>query len=308
MSEFEDHSKSDKKSQEWSVFGHDQNKERFNKIIERNSFSHAYIFEGPSNIGKTTFSIDLASKIIGDEQMMSRSMIHISDSTIGIEQIRTIEKKIAIRGIRGENRVILISDADNMTIEAQNAFLKTLEEPQDKVVIIMTVSSSRKLLPTIVSRCQKVWFSPFRIRKVKSYLKKSIDTKLSDELSVLSGGAIGKAIELAENKEKLNELKSVLRIMSDTKINKMNWEGAKEMNKKEAISFVSKVILILRIVFLTDRGVIDKKEVDEVLPKSLFEKNLNKTIFKIKMASFIKKALERNANIRFSLENLFLSI
>lgn len=92
--------------------------------------------------------------------------------TIGIEAIRKIKKWLSQKAYQEKKRLIVIYQAQQLTIEAQNAFLKTLEEPPKNTLILLAVDNSHRLLPTIISRCQIVRL------KANNSLQKPIDQKL----------------------------------------------------------------------------------------------------------------------------------
>lgn len=91
---------------------------------------------------------------------------------IGIEAIRKIKKWLSQKAYQEKKRLIVIYQAQQLTIEAQNAFLKTLEEPPKNTLILLAVDNSHRLLPTIISRCQIVRL------KANNSLQKPIDQKL----------------------------------------------------------------------------------------------------------------------------------
>ena len=90
---------------------------------------------------------------------------------ISINSIRNIKKKLAFSETSGR-QFIIISNGEDMNIEAANAFLKTLEEPRKNTTIIITSSHREKLLQTILSRCQQVYFSSLELNDIQNYLEK----------------------------------------------------------------------------------------------------------------------------------------
>jgi DNA polymerase-3 subunit delta' len=98
-----------------------------------------------------------------------------------------------------------------MSIEAQNCFLKTLEEPKGKTILILICSNPDLLLPTIFSRCQTVKFFPVKTKEIKDYLKTKVKTaKETELLSDLAEGRPGRAIDFILNPEKLEDEKKLL--------------------------------------------------------------------------------------------------
>lgn len=116
------------------------------------------------------------------------------EGLIRIERVREIQNSLKYRVERGK-KVVIIDSADRMMTAASNAFLKTLEEPPPDSVIILVTSRSSDLLPTIISRCQRMNFRPLPAGAIAGYLVKKTGLSGSDaqEAARLSGGSFSKA-------------------------------------------------------------------------------------------------------------------
>jgi len=121
-------------------------------------------------------------------------------SKISIDQLRQVYRRISFSPI-GKYRVVVIDQAENMTEEAANSFLKLLEEPPDRNIFILNAKEPMDLLPTIVSRCQNIKFYPIPSDKIAEWLVKnrSLDHDTATFLARISGGSIGRALELLES-------------------------------------------------------------------------------------------------------------
>ncbi|MEA3475881.1 MAG: DNA polymerase III subunit delta' [Candidatus Cloacimonadota bacterium] len=124
-------------------------------------------------------------------------------TSIHIDTIRNIERKILFRPNEGNYRVIIMADADKMTRSAANAFLKTLEEPPLYAIIILTTTKLSALLPTIVSRCQKIRFNAVTTEIIKHHLKEkyNIESKQAEIIARISNGNMAKAILMAQDQQ-----------------------------------------------------------------------------------------------------------
>jgi len=122
--------------------------------------------------------------------------IHLSteENSIVIDQVREMQKRLVLKPFVEKFKFCLISEAQNLTTEAQNALLKTLEEPPENCQIILTAPSESFLLPTIVSRCQILSLLPKKIEGLKSEEEKDIITFFNQTLS----SSIGKRFLLIE--------------------------------------------------------------------------------------------------------------
>lgn len=116
-----------------------------------------------------------------------------------IDHIRELHKRASFSPL-SRYRIVIIDQADNMTDEAANSFLKLLEEPPERNIFILNVVEPLNLLPTIVSRCQKVQFYPIPSTDISKWLikNKGLDVDTADVLSKICGGSLGMAISLIE--------------------------------------------------------------------------------------------------------------
>jgi len=165
------------------------------KALINDRLSHAYLFYGPSGAGKVFTALNFAkalnclnrpdNKADSCDECASCKKIesgnHIDvrwigllkgKSDISIEQIRQIQAQVNLRPYEAQYKIFCVQDAEYMNEEAQNALLKTLEEPPPKSIIILTTSSPGALLGTILSRCQLIKFFPLSIESSRDILIK----------------------------------------------------------------------------------------------------------------------------------------
>lgn len=119
---------------------------------------------------------------------------------ISIDMVRFLQQAMSLKPYEGRTKVYVIDGADNMTEEAANCLLKTLEEPPKDTVLILLASNMSRLMPTIVSRCQKVAFYPLDEGSVKKELvqRYGLDEKKAVCVSRFAEGSLGKAVETLE--------------------------------------------------------------------------------------------------------------
>jgi DNA polymerase-3 subunit delta' len=129
--------------------------------------------------------------------------------TIGIDQIRSLKKEMMLKIPKEQVRVVVISQADKMTVPAANSLLKLLEEPPDRTLIVLTSSAYKRILPTIVSRCQILRFNPLPEEEIEQALRErwGIQADQAELIASLSGGSLERALDLnEEDYEKMRSL------------------------------------------------------------------------------------------------------
>ncbi|HEV3144363.1 MAG TPA: DNA polymerase III subunit delta' [Gemmataceae bacterium] len=116
-----------------------------------------------------------------------------------IDTMREVMEKLALKPARGGYKVAIIDDADDFNLESANCFLKTLEEPPPKSLLILIATDPERQLPTVLSRCQVIHFRPVPVAEVTAFLREQgIEPGRAERLAKISGGSPGQALELAE--------------------------------------------------------------------------------------------------------------
>ena len=154
-------------------------------------------------------------------------LTHEKPNTISVDDIRTqINGDVAIKPYSGPKKIYIISDGEKMTVQAQNALLKTLEEPPEYAVILILTTNVGALLPTILSRCVILSMKPARDEQVKKYLMQSMEIPdyKADICVAFARGNVGKANILAGSEEfdkVKEEAVSLLKSIKDMEINEV---------------------------------------------------------------------------------------
>jgi DNA polymerase-3 subunit delta' len=120
--------------------------------------AHAYLLAGPRGSGKRQLAANLASLVTESDSGLEHPDVHTAEPEsksrrLRIEQTRALEKELQMRSLMGKRKVAIIFDADRMTAEAANGFLKTLEEPPNHSLLLLTSEQPESLPETILSRC-----------------------------------------------------------------------------------------------------------------------------------------------------------
>lgn len=179
-------------------------KKYLSNCLKSNMISHAYMFEGAEGVGKNTMAKELGAILLEMENLdNSPDYIEIipSGNSIKIAQIRKLQLDILVKPYKSY-KIYVINQAQKMTIEAQNALLKTLEEPPKYAIIILITNNKDSLLDTIKSRCEIIKFTPIPLMEIADYLVKTgIDRKRALLLANFSRGSMKRAIELSESED-----------------------------------------------------------------------------------------------------------
>lgn len=213
------------------VVGHRNIIEYIGNAVTSDTVSHAYILNGQKGSGKKllanlfAMSIqcenrqedgDACCKCRSCKQAMSGNqpdiirVTHDKTKTISVDDIREqVNNDIVIKPYSSKYKIYIIPDADMMSVQAQNALLKTIEEPPEYAVIMLLAENADMLLPTIRSRCVMLKLRNIKDQLVKKYLVEQLDIPeyKADICVAFAQGNMGKAISLA-NSEYFNEIRS----------------------------------------------------------------------------------------------------
>jgi len=175
-----------------SIFGHERIIERLHTAITRGTLHHAYLFEGPRGLGKATVATYLAMAVnceapqapCGECRVCMQiaqgshpDIIYVSpdaeraSATISVDSIREVVRKTGYHRYDARRRLIIIDPAEAMPAPTANALLKTLEEPPEGTGFVLIATHASALLPTIVSRCQRIRFGPLPNRALYTWLE-----------------------------------------------------------------------------------------------------------------------------------------
>ncbi len=264
--------------------------------------SHALLLTGPAGIGKTSVAEALAAEVLG-VQLASHPyhlVIRPDGLSISIEAIRQLQKFLQLKtlGEKPLRRSIIVEYAHQMTTEAQNAFLKLLEEPPEDTLVILTANSSRGLLPTILSRVQTITVNAPEEAQLQPMLEASAkDENTRKQAFFLSGGLPG-LLHALLNEEEHPLFASVAR--------------AKEILTKEPFERLAMVDSLSKE---KDSALAVAGALDRIAQAGLNGAAAKGDTARIKQWHKVRKAsleaqdgLRKSANAKLTLDNLFLHI
>ena len=211
------------------IIGHNQIIEHLKNAIRMEKISHAYILNGENNSGKMmlaeAFAMALQCEAGGDEPCMEcRScrqakehnqpdiiyVNHEKPNIISVDDIRhQLNNDIVIKPYSSKYKIYIVDEAEKMNVQAQNALLKTIEEPPAYGIILLLTTNADSFLPTILSRCITLNLKSVQEDLIKNHLMRQFQVPdyQADVCAAFAQGNVGKAIQLAASDE-FNELKS----------------------------------------------------------------------------------------------------
>jgi DNA polymerase III subunit delta' len=216
------------------IIGQDRALGALRAALERGALHHAYLFAGPEGIGKATAARLLAQAVncegpqadrpcgscgpcrkiergahpdvfaLAEERAMAKAGRwepkggRVPSKDIVVDQVRDlVDHRLAMKRFEGRRRVVVVDPADAMNVQAQNALLKTLEEPPDDTTIVLVASSPDLLLPTIRSRCARVPFAPLSdVLLADRLVARGRPPEEARLAAALAGGSLGRALGL----------------------------------------------------------------------------------------------------------------
>lgn len=207
---------------DWPLIGQDKVISFLEKSILADKVAQTYIFSGPKDLGKSSlalaFARNLWQKDLGDKGETLNldnlnSDVYILEKSedkknIGIDQVRDFIERLGLSSFFNSYKIGIIKDAQLLRPDAQSALLKTLEEPREKVIIILLTDSPQSLLQTITSRSQVLYFYPVSTDIVYNYLLASLDVNrsLAKDLAAAAAGRPLRALKWAEDNSLYQEL------------------------------------------------------------------------------------------------------
>ena len=267
------------------IVGHQKQWDFLKKKFELEKLSHAYLFVGEGQLGKKKLAkefvklinclsaqagLDVRQKacgvckncqIIEKENYPDVLMVKLKNDKqeIEISQIREALNFLSYKSYYGSFKVVIVDGAEKMNRWAQNCFLKNLEEPKGKTILILISSHPETLLPTISSRCQAVKFYPVTQKEIEGHLvKMGANGKLAQTLSSFCQGRPGRAIDLFLNPEKLEKeqkaLQELVRVINSGFVEKFQYTKKINLEGKNLKGFLEILQRYLRHLLFLKTG------------------------------------------------------
>ena len=320
------------------VVGHKDILKYISSAVENNRVSHAYILNGERGSGKKMLANLFAMTLLcetGDNEPCGKChsckqaesgnhpdiirVTHEKPNSISVDDIRTqVNNTVDIKPYQGPYKVYIIPQADMMTPQAQNAILKTIEEPPSYAVFLLLTENAETLLPTINSRCVMLKLRNIKDTLIKKYLMENLEIPdyKADMCTALAQGNMGRAIMLA-NSDHFNEIREeavhLLKHISEMELNEIV-AAVKNISvyKLEITDYLDIIMIWYRDVLLYKAT----KEIDKVVFKDQLQsikEQARKSSYEgieliLESLEKAKARLKANVNFDLVMELLFLTI
>ncbi|MBA2679125.1 MAG: DNA polymerase III subunit delta', partial [Ktedonobacteraceae bacterium] len=323
----------------WNIVGHEHAIHMLRRTLASQQVRHAYLLAGPPRIGKSLLAQRFAQTLLctgGSDPGISpqepcnqclscRKVLHdnhpdvhiirkASDKQyILIEQVRELQSDAARRTMEGRRNIFIIEDAQDMNAQAANCLLKTLEEPEQDVILLLTVPDVGHLLPTIVSRVQKIPMQLLTASQIRSALIEQweIEAQEAELIAALAAGRLGWAIEAVEDEDLLTERKAQLELITKlpalNKVQRFDFVQKLGMDSEKVHTFLELWLLWWHDMILAANGCLDltvNVDMRELLKAQAAKMGTSEAERMVRAILQTQESLEQNVNARVSLEVL----
>ncbi len=319
------------------IIGHEGQIALLRRAVERDRLHHAYLFVGPEGTGKRTVATALTAAVqcstgTGDacgECASCRAVAHDNHPDvhwleprkgkrdITIEQVRGLQQQLALHRFNGKKKVAVIDPLTLMNLHAQNALLKTLEEPPDHSLLILIAESTGGVLPTVLSRCLRLSFFPLTVEQVAAIVAREdgISEDRAMLLASLSYGSLGKALA-GEDETLLEQRRECFRRLAALSPDDARGisDLAEEMGKdrEQALRFLDWVrgwlrdIMVLQVT--GSAATVCNRDLLEPLQQAAATRRVQESTAALAEIDNVTRSINRNFNRRMVLEGFIPGI
>lgn len=318
-----------------ALYGHETVKKRLGLAITQDKISNAYVFEGTPGVGKKLCSHIFAKALVCEShnppcgvcsmciQAKAKTLPDIitvekdSDKTqIGVDNVRQqVISEVYIKPRNARRKIFIIEQGDILSLEAQNALLKVLEEPPEYVTFIICVTSKEKLLPTVLSRSQTMSFFPLSAETIEQYIRDNEkDVKDIKTIAKLSRGSIGMAKDLLYDESKMVRIEKSIKCILNLVKNSLYVREMTDFLTEEKENITE--VIDYCLTFLRDCVLLKTALTENIIfsgyisDMRVFTQNLGKKelIRAFDILSELKKSLSQNLNFNATVNYAVVSI
>ncbi|WP_457624272.1 DNA polymerase III subunit delta' [Persephonella sp.] len=301
------------------IIGHEETKKLIRQYLDRNYSSYSFLFEGKDCIGKKMVALLTARAylcekdygfgcrecssckmadntiqgIYGEETQNPHPdiMVVSPEREIKIDQIRQVINFLKLK----KKKAVIIEKAEKMNVEASNALLKTLEEPPENSLLILTTSNQNRLLPTIVSRCKKIRFRPLKAEEITQILTlKNAEEKLIKTATALADGSMCIPSAILEKPPLFKYAKDLYTLLT---VEGLHPEGIISLSDIFDRLENDEINIVLDIV-------------EKIIYKKMLKGDVNPDLYDrfIKENQELKKAIEKGVKKKLAVEGMYFNL
>lgn len=321
----------------WDLIGHEWAVKMLQGQLARDQLNHAFLITGPQGIGRRTLALRLAQAVnctyppepgvacqscrscqqIGRMQHPDLSIVQAEQvgGTLKVDQVRELQRSLSLAPYEARYKVAILLRFEEAHLSAANALLKTLEEPPDSALLLLTAESAENLLETIVSRCEVLRLRPLTVLQVQAGLQQRWDLNEEDArlLAHISNGRLGFAVQLHQDVDFMEQrrewLEALVRLLSYGRVDRFHF--AEKASKDRAalrlmltiwLTFWRDVLLVVSAAKIPLTNLDFEHEIREIAS------GLNLATSQIIVARIedLITAVDANANTRLVLEVLMI--
>lgn len=321
----------------WEIVGHVRVVEGLERALHADRLPHALLFTGPASVGKTTLALELAKRLncIGAEPPCGTclhcrqtangshpdvSLVERPDGrdSIAIQQVRELRDTASLRPFQGRRKIYVVAGAEALTPQAADALLKTLEEPQPQVTIVLTAPEADALPGTIVSRCRVLPLTAVEAPAVERALRdRGLAADTAEAIARLAQGRPGWAFRAAESPKLLREQEEMVSRLSglpsmglDTRLELAESLAADKKDRGAVRRHLELLLLLMRDLLLVSEGMPPRLAVaeHETLRRAARGYTLEDIHAGLRGIRVAMQRIDQNVDPRLTLEALFVSL
>lgn len=325
----------------WNIVGHEHIVDILRRTLAAQQVRHAYLFAGPPRIGKSLLARRLAQTLLctgGPDPHISpqepcntclscRKVLHgnhpdvhiVSKAAdkqfIVIEQVRALQSDASRRTMEGRRNIFIIENAQDMNVQAANCILKTLEEPEPDVVLLLTVPDAGVLLPTILSRVQMLSMQLLTPQRIKQALIEQweVEPEEATLVAALAAGRLGWAVQAVEDEDLLDERKAQLELLTKIPtiptVQRFDFVQRQGTDSEKLRYMLELWLLWWRDMVLAANGCLDltvNVDMRDLLKKQSSRIGTHEAERMVRAILQTQESLDQNVNARVALEVLML--
>ena len=299
------------------------------RTLTAGKLGHAYIFEGIPGCGKRTTALALVEALFcgGTEgcgncpscrklaslQHPDLHLVEPERAVIKIDQIRELQRELALRPYEAPRKACIIADADRLNLASGNALLKTLEEPPGDALLILITANLGGVLPTIISRCQRLRFQPLTEQAIEERLVElGKEPGLARVASSMAGGSLTKALEACTEETLARRgtlLEQLTALSLDDIASLLKTAESLAADKEAAMEALDVIVTFLRDLLIYQSGgdsIVNRDQLS-LIERQALGLSRQEITERLERTLATRQALLRNVNTRLALEVLFMN-